>query len=390
MPRPYYTGHARTEFLVAEAARSVSEVQYSSEPNSDPSHRTIRPLPGNELSPVPSPSQRGLGTNGNPYVQMPNSPPQPGQVLGLPQVEESGFSIPQFGSSEQSPINPPVSSVNEFGTLSGPPPNQSSSFNGMPDPNRLSGPRGGRFATFPVKAQGPRPPPGPGSSTFASTNPYINAPPMNEETRAPSLDIQRNEESFSSSVALALGDFSMDGPSGSQPGSSTGRVAIPPPTHAQRKSVEAAGDFGQQRYSPPPPMYTPSHNQGLPVGAAPSQPPSAMYSDLAAHDTQRQPDSRPLSSLHNDEDELAYMSSRGNESSESLSEPGRKVHFGAVSDMDQEMEKRKGVDLVTPRPGRVPVPPLEENIQVPPLGRSSPEGENGLSYLNSYLTLSSQ
>ncbi|PIL27567.1 hypothetical protein GSI_10718 [Ganoderma sinense ZZ0214-1] len=390
LPRSFYTGHARTEFLVSEAARSVSEVVYSPEPDPNPPHRSIRPLPGSELGPVPSPSQQRrmstLSTNSNPYGL---AAPQPGYVSspsvgypGLPQVEESGFSIQQFIAQEppsQSPVltNP---SVNEFGGYSSPLMSNQPSTISVVD-RSTPGPRGGRFATFPVKAVGPRPQP--------STNPYINAPPMRDGDRVPSIEIDRNDESFASSVANALNQYSLDGSSGSA-GPSSG---IQPPHDPPSRDVKS-GDFGPQRYSPPPPMYTPSEGQGLPVGAAPSNPPTGMrlHDDGDPH-SQVQGNgngtgsgkgaSRPLSALDEDEG-LAYMSpGRGDESAESLADDGdRRVRFGGVTDVDTELERRHheqepdGTQPLPPpkqqqergsygqRYARVPVPALDQSANV--------------------------
>ena len=383
MPRPYYSGHARTEFLVAEASRSVSEVQYSSEPNPNPTQRAIRPLPGTELPAVPSPSQTNLYSNNNPYIDAPGSPPVPGAPLGLPQIEDAGFSIPQFGASELPPqpsVNPPVG---EFGTYTPSPSNQPSSFS-LSEGSKASSPRGGRFATFPVKAQGPRPAPGAGQgSAISSTNPYVNAPPpLRDGDRAPSLELDRNEESFSSSVAVALGRYSLDGTpdnAGGPSASGSNHAPLPPQTSRDRKSA-GGNDFGHQRYSPPPPMYTPSNNHNLPAGAAPSHPPSAMYNNgLGAPGMGLdQPGSRPQSSVHDEVEGLAYMSdSRANASTESLSESGnRRVHFGDVKDVDEEMQKRKEAEGASARPTRVPVPPMDELASEIPPAQDSDDGKN--------------
>nr|VWO95973.1 MFS domain-containing protein [Ganoderma boninense] len=368
LPRSFYTGHARTEFLVSEAARSVSEVVYSPEPDPNPTHRSIRPLPGSELGPVPSPSQQRrmstLSTNSNPYGL---AAPQPGYVPspsvgypGLPQVEETGFSIQQFIAQEPSSQSPVLTnpSVNEFGGYSSPPmANQPSTISVVDRPT--PGPRGGRFATFPVKASGPRPQP--------STNPYINAPPMQNGDRVPSIEIDRNnDESFASSVANALNQYSLDGSSGSA-GPSSG---IQPPHGPPSRDVKS-GDFGPQRYSPPPPMYTPSEGQGLPAGAAPSNPPTGMrHHDDGDEHSQVQGNGngvgkgalRPQSTLDEDEG-LAYMSpGRGNESAESLADDGnRRVRFGGVTDVDTELERRDHEE--EPHETKPQPPPPEEEEQ---------------------------
>ncbi|KAJ8482479.1 hypothetical protein ONZ51_g5321 [Trametes cubensis] len=338
LPRPYYTGHARTEFLVAEAARSLAEVYYSPDPNPNPSQRTIRPLPGSELPAVPSASERRLS--------MMSAQDQSGLAAyrGLPQVDESGFNIGQFGGPDQpsSPrnSNPPVS---EFGTFPpGAAPPHVSSLSAA-EKDKVASPRGGRFATFPVKAGGPRPPPGHSGGNSVSTNPYIS-PPLRDGDRAPSLEIDRNDESFSSSIAQALGgkleiDHNVAGGS-SGPGPSTNSSRFTAPSGPPSQDVKGA-DFAPQRYSPPPPMYTPSDGPQLPAGAAPPNPPSTFLGGFNVQDFGQGSASRPQS-MAEEEGGLAYMSpGHGNESNESLSESGdRRVRFGGVSDVDKELAKR--------------------------------------------------
>lgn len=360
----------------------MSEVTFSPEPDPNPTYRSIRPLPGAELAPVPSPSQqRRMSASSIPHAPQPGYASSPSAAYpGLPQVEETGFSIQQFIAQEPPPRSPVLTnpSVNEFGTYSTPPMSNQPSTISVVDRN-IPGPRGGRFATFPVKAAGPRPQP--------STNPYVNAPPMSDGDRVPSIEIDRNnEESFSSSIASALGQYSLDGPSGSSGPSSGARPPHGPPSRDVK-----GGDFGPQRYSPPPPMYTPSEGQGLPVGAAPSTPPSGMGFD--AHSIHGNGNGngngkgalRPLSTHHDDEG-LAYMSpGRGDASAESLADDGdRRVRFGGVTDVDTELERRhheqelhqapqppqtqgqgsqeRQVPGSGPRSARVPVPPLDEGL----------------------------
>ena len=324
--------------------------------------------------------------------------PQPGYVPspsigypGLPQVEEGGFSIQQFIAQEPSSNSPVLTtpSVNEFGTYSSPPVSNQPSTISVVD-RTTPGPRGGRFATFPVKAAGPRPPP--------STNPYVSAPPMRDGDRVPSIEIDRkNDESFASSVANALNQYSLDGPSDSA-GPSSG---IQPPHVAPARDVKS-GDFGPQRYSPPPPMYTPSEGQGLPAGAAPSNPPTGMMYPHAHGDSHSQVQGiqgalRPQSALEEDEG-LAYMSpGRGNGSAESLADDGdRRVRFGGVTDVDTELERRhheQESHEVRPQPpqqlqerseerasygqrfARVPVPALDEGTNGQRNGWTLHDGE---------------
>ncbi|KAH9941303.1 uncharacterized protein BXZ73DRAFT_42005 [Epithele typhae] len=389
MPRPYYAGHARTEFLVSEAMRSVNEVQYSSDPNPNPTNRTIRPLPGNELSPVPSASQHNGGGYSQemgsplPPMQMPSSPPMSPQTnpyAGLPPVETSGFSISQFDQSTSPRSQQPT--ISEFGTFSGGPPSQPSSL-GPAEGSRLSGPRGGRFATFPVKTGGPRPPPGPNSTVSnVSTNPYISAPPMAEGTRAPSIELNRpGDDSFSSSVALALGDFNINDAVSNGASSSAGpplpasgsRMGMP----AHPRDIKGESDFAQQSFEIPPPMYTPTHPhlqpQGLPAGAAPSQLPTAMR--LATGLGAPPASGSRRNSLNDDDDGLAYMlPSHSTESLHTTGPGSRRVRFGGAEMEPDNDSKRHGSPA---RSARIPVPPMGDGPQIPPV-REHPERKHSI------------
>lgn len=403
LPRPYYTGHARTEFLVAEAARSIAEVSFSTEPDPNPTRRTIRQLPGLALPPIGSPVQQRrmslTSANGPPgftppqNVGSPISSP-PASYRGLPQVEAGSFSISQFMSSDQ-PLQLTLNSeVNEFGSFSSPPSNQPSSFSAG-ERDKVASPRGGRFATFPVKALGPRPQPGPNP-----TNPYITAPPMRDGDRAPSLEINRANDDFSASVVQALDGYSLAGPS-----SGDG------PSHLQqpdRDVKRASAEFGPQRYSPPPPVYTPSNGQGLPAGAAPSQPPGAMQNGLGVLDTGKGKGPEQDEEEDEEEEGLAYMSpSRLIGSQESLPETGdRRVRFGGVNDVEAELERRheqqeQAATVVPPPaapvtstthgpPTRVPVPRFDEDeLGAQQNGRLSPEGGHDFPYgMDCALTIS--
>ncbi|KAI0826558.1 hypothetical protein BC628DRAFT_1502794 [Trametes gibbosa] len=380
LPRAYYSGHARIEFLLAEATRSLSEVPYSPDPNPHPSQRTIRPLPGQELPPLPGidPSQPPssiLSGSSHPSYG-PTSPP-PGVYPGLPQVDETGFNIQQFLGTDQ-PATPQstFAPVSEFGGLSGAPGPQTHSL-GPAGRDDAASPRGGRFATFPVKAAGPRPPPGvAGSSSISmpSTNPYI-APPLRDGDRAPSLEIDRNEDSFSSSI---LGQFGMDGPTGasgstpgpSQPGSSRFSATQAPPL----PSRDVKGDFGPQRYSPPPPMYTPAPGSSLPPGAAPPNPPMVSNSGSAPQPYGQPSGTRPHSTLE-EEGGLAYMVNDENGSTESVSDSGdRRVRFGGVNDVDQELERRHAEQAAAAAPPNIPV---AQRAQSPPVAQSFNDAEPG-------------
>lgn len=259
LPRSYYTGHARTEFLVAETQRAINEVVFSIEPTSKPLAVGVRALPGSELPPLPgqitysessrmspggstqtsiAPTDTGADAARNRYSQVYMSPNL--NFTGLPEVSNTtqeslgmhnyigpisegpppqsnspppaiGRMSDPFAANPMVPPSPaPVNTdVGEFGAYSptsySPTSSQfaprTTSLRNISDHGHTpAGPRGARFATFPVKlgGGGPRPPP--------SAPPVSFSTPQRMDDRAPSLEIERPQDtSLSSSIAAALG-----------------------------------------------------------------------------------------------------------------------------------------------------------------------------------------
>lgn len=408
LPRPYYTGHARTDFLVSETQRGVSEVYFSQDPNPRATSIGIRPLPGSELPPVqtfhtgssqmsPSmiamaPSSMGMTSSSNgstpdPSVRGSNRfstsvlSPASGFV-GLPEVSEStiggGFDFNPMSGNDQAPMHPrspppqmingsvmslsqsnpfatpvqqpiPLASndVNEFGgypaTAAAFAP-RTSSLRNLGD-QQPGSPRGsGRFATFPVKAMGPRAQPGSGSTVPMS-------PTM--DTRAPSLDIEPTEDSFSSSVAQALGTDWIRG-GGSNPS-----------TPAAKSKAEEAASSPTGDYTSPPPQYSLT-----------PEPPLSVYGGHAGTRTSTTP------TVQEEEEEdgvLAYMTheSEDHTSVSSVEPPNgdsRRVRFESAADVNDSLQQDKtenGADAL-------PQSNAQEASNVPPTQSSgmcdSPEG----------------
>ncbi|PSR77162.1 hypothetical protein PHLCEN_2v8027 [Hermanssonia centrifuga] len=379
LPRPYYTGHARTEFLVAEAHRAMSEVYFSTDPNPNPSTRTIRALPGGELPPIASsgpssrPASSHFGVGGGSamsmsgYAESTSEPsvrtsrysqnlmmsPGGSGFMGLPEISGSsigGLPAGSFMSAEKSPsqssglpptnpfaspspqaqpLSPVNTDVNEFGAYpsqSGPYSPRSTSLRNLSDQQQtgaVPGPRGGRFATFPTKgAMGPRAQPGPSSISSAL------APIMDD--RVPSIEIDRGNDSFSSSVALALGQqWVADDPRSERRPSNS-------------KMSEALKDGRDDE--PPPPKYSPtaelSPNTSRPTSIENELGQPATPSSIA-------PPSVLAVQANGEEDEdtgLAYMSPAEDDNkstASSVRERGdRRVRFGGADDIDEEQERR--------------------------------------------------
>ncbi|GJE91333.1 hypothetical protein PsYK624_074820 [Phanerochaete sordida] len=272
LPRPYYTGHTNTEALVAEGRRRIDNVGFTTEANVG-----VRQLPGPELPPVPgtvsrtssmqfgftnppsapgTPDPGARNSGGNRFSQVIMSPagmsyvglPEVGQTtpgLGMTSMLESGVSPyqlprspPPGSTAGSSDFNPyvPTSYTDEFGAQPASPyaPRSSSLRNAGGAP---ASPIAGRFATFPTKlggAGGPRPQPQASGSSFA---------PPRLDGRVPSIELERPDLSFSSSVAEALGE------------EWTGDARAPSSTSS--KAYENKMYANNRDYSPPPPQYTP-------------------------------------------------------------------------------------------------------------------------------------
>ncbi|CAL1716019.1 unnamed protein product [Somion occarium] len=366
LPRPYYAGHPRTEFLVAEANRVIQEVPFSPEPNQgvpslnlarypSPEFTSVQQSPHAPFQPQPqSPRPLSVQYTGaaeagdSTYpAQMPMSPQEApmtvsrnGQgpafgsssFVGLPQVTPqtpaSDFGLGSFLNQGQgSPhVGEKMPEMNEFGAYNAPSSYapRTSSMNNLVNRESASsmsspieapgGPRGGRFATFPVKG-GPRPQPGTSPSVSSAPLPPIMG------DRPPSIDVHRNhEESFSSSIAEALGQqWGSSGPSAQQQEDHR-------PTPIDSKKAAALEDE-HRSFNSPPPMYTP-------------EVPSA-HPETSTHT------SGPIPQGHTEAEEvqLAYMSnpddSEGESPDNAPDRGDRRVRFGSVRDVDEEMGKRE-------------------------------------------------
>lgn len=244
LPRSVYQGHSNTEALVADARRALTNVVFSHEPNPNrlPNLRYSPELPGipfahrhSQLSYGGDTSRRTSMSPSSISMPMPSTDETSrlSQILRSPTTQfpqPSLYPPPRQQSLSyeqlQSPTPPPGSEAAEFGVL--------------PDPfSPSTGPQGGRFATFPVKAVGPRPPPPRSSQLYGTHGAGVDRPP--------SLDLDRPSDSFSSSVADALGqEFEFE--KGGLKSSSSGAGPVD----------EKRGSMSSQRrsYSPPPPQYS--------------------------------------------------------------------------------------------------------------------------------------
>ncbi|KAF7800083.1 hypothetical protein EIP86_011326 [Pleurotus ostreatoroseus] len=407
LPRPYYTGHARTDFLVSETQRGINEVMFSQDPNPRATAIGIRALPGSELPPVQmshtgssqmSPSLMGMAPSSLGMVSTSTgSTPDPSirgskrfstnvlspasGFVGLPEVSENtmgglDFSPPFVGSDQvpMQPRSPPpqtingsvisLSQSNPFSTpaqqsiqLSNNDPNEfgaypapgggyaprTSSLRNLGDSQPASptaGPRGSsRFATFPVKAMGPRAQPGSMSTPMSPTL----------DTRAPSLDIDSQDDSFSSSVAQALGKdwISKD----KEQSSSTS------PTNS--KAAEAAKDHTSD-WTSPPPQYSLTPD-----------PPSSTYGEYAGTRTSTTP------TVQEEEEEggLAYMSGEHDEERASVSsgghqDGGRRVKFDSTPDVIETMQQEETAQPSEHGTSTHPENHLQDGRDAPPVQTS--------------------
>lgn len=342
MPRPYYTGHANTDALIMEASRRVQDVQFFTDPTA--STIGLKQLPGPELPLIPVGTSRSSdpsvmtyepSINTNRYSQNILSPPG-SSYIGLPDFGASNTGLgmspileadrPPSQTTGANPFNdvygetapPPPPEMGEFGVYSPGYSPRSTSLRNMGDqpPSSPTGPRGARFATFPVKtAVGPRPQPQSPVVTFQTPQPLGD--------RAPSLEVERPADSFSDSIAEALGtQWSPSHP----PQELRGRDSATP---SMRKAQEASMHVRNREYSPPPPMYTPT-TLDPPDSSLPSSQQPQLATSGASTSGHRYSDDE-------EETALAYMSDERPPSSHSDRPPSsrgadRRVTFGSVHD----------------------------------------------------------
>jgi hypothetical protein len=313
LPRNFYNGHGKTEYCIGEAQRYVSEVVFTgatgevdpllSRPEgtmmpTGPIYENASPSGSTSYLPAPQPGGYEGGYNG---ATMPNiNSPQPGMY------EPTQPSPPQtFAASSQNHTGHSRDrSVDEFGVGS----------MGPLSPRLGMGPGGGRFATFPVKAT-------------------TNRPGAKHRGDAPSLGVGSNRKpslSFSSQVEQALNSPINPNFIPPKPGG-TGFDDPVPVYEAESSPI----------YDPPP--GPPPGSSAVPsVAPAPGAPPAMVNpwnEDLETEGNHTELEVPPRTSADEAGDiQLAYRSSASD-----LNErpPHRRVRFGSVSDVDEEMEVRR-------------------------------------------------
>jgi hypothetical protein len=316
LPRNFYNGHGKTESCIGEAERSVSEVVFSGITNrpDPPSFRLPDFPPGSNLMPAGPMSPGDISPSGSTSYQGASQ----FDSYNDSSMQNNGISQPgAYDSSQPSPIQAFPSnsyqnytydrSVDEFGV--------GSSSSAPLSPRLGAGPGGGRFATFPVKAVN-RTRPNFRDDTTPSLAPHIN--------RAPSV-------SFSSQVEQAL-------------------------TNSPTTSTYNPPKRGGTGFDDPVPVYeaTPSPTYPTPPGP----PPGAISDPLPAHQDEsmvnpwsEEPETEETHNNHGEHEtppgtsgdetgdvHLAYMSSASDVSHRPTD---RRVRFGVVNDVDQEMEERR-------------------------------------------------
>lgn len=311
LPRNFYNGHGKTESCVGEAERSVGEVLFSGITNraDPPSFRPPDFPPGPNLMPTGPMNPGDTSPSGsNSYSRF---DPYNDNSMHNTNISQPGMSG-QSSPIQVFPSNPHQSytydrNVDEFGA--------GSSSSAPLSPRLGAGPGGGKFATFPVKAVN-RPGPNFRDDTTPSLNPHIN--------RAPSL-------SFSSQVEQALVDSPTT--SGLNPPKRGGNgfddpvpvyEAVPSPTYPTPPGPPPGA-------AAEPPL---THLDGAMVNPWSEEPETEdNHNDHGEHETPPGTSGDEAGDVH-----LAYASST---SDNSHLVPNRRVRFGAVNDVDQEMEERR-------------------------------------------------
>ena len=320
-----YGGHGKTEWCVGEARRLASEVVFSPLPGqADPSSYDSAPqMPTGPRDPNAGPSASNLWLSA---PQSESTGPIPGYVAQGPGYRDEdvapSFEVSPTISFEPTQLSPTQAytqnnslnlsrSVDDFGvgTL-------------YPLTPRIGagGGGGGRFATFPIKkgqaanldADPPLPPPNPPSPTLP---PSLDAP---QHMQSPSFSAQISE-ALSNSPSMDV-SFAAQQPRPSGTGwndiSPQGRTAYNDP----------APGYDAPTYAPPP---------GPPPGAAyPVINPWINRNDDGYTHNEAVPGT---SNEGSNDAHLAY----GDEPKEPRRSDDRKVRFGTVSNVEEEMEARR-------------------------------------------------
>lgn len=260
----------------------------------------------------------GFSEAGNMPPQSPRSPPPP-SVLSS-QTEPYSHSVPQTprtSNGDMAEFGVYQPSQYQHQPTQYAPRTSSLRNNGEMSPSAIpAGPRDSRFATVPNRlsgGMGPRPQPTAASSSLSS-------PRLDD--RPPSIDIERPNVSFSSSIAEALGEqWSPSDPTG--PHFQQQQVGPAPGS----KAYEAKMHVRNRDYSPPPPQYTPVPE--APLGTIPEK----------QQGTSKENPFDDRQEAEDEEEGLAYLSSGHEERLAGASTSGhghedRRVRFGAANDDD--------------------------------------------------------
>jgi hypothetical protein len=316
LPRNFYNGHGKTESCIGEAERSVGEVVFSGITNraDPPSFGPPDFPPGPNLMPTGPMNPGDISPSGSTsYQGAPQFDPYNDSSMQNSNISQPGIYDPGQPSPIQAFPSSPYQSytydrhVDEFGV--------GSSSSAPLSPRLGAGPGGGKFATFPVKAVN-RPGPNFRDDTTPSLGPRIN--------RAPSL-------SFSSQVEQAL----VNSPTTS---------SFNPP----KRGGTGFDDPVPVYETVPSPTYPTPPNP--PPGAA-ADPPPAHQDSTMVNPWSEEPETEENHNNHGEHEtppgtsgdeagdvHLAYTSSASDVSHRATD---RRVRFGAVNDVDQEMEERR-------------------------------------------------
>ena len=324
LPRNFYNGHGKTEYCIGEAQRYVSEVVFTGATGeADPSSSRPTDLPlGGTMMPT-GPIYANASPSGS-TSYLPASQPE-GYEGGYNGATMSNINSPQPGTYEPTHPSPPQTfvapsqnhpghsrdrSVDEFGAGS----------MGPLSPRLGVGPGGGRFATFPVKATTNRP----GAKHRGDAPPSLGV----GSNRKPSL-------SFSSQVEQALN--SPINPNFIPP--KPGGTGFDDPVPIYEAEPSPTYDT--------PPGPPPGPSAITLVGYTPGAPPAMVNPWNEGHETEghetegnhAELEASPRTSADEAGDvQLAYRSS----ASDLNERPShRRVRFGSVSDVDEEMEVRR-------------------------------------------------
>ncbi|KAH7929162.1 hypothetical protein BV22DRAFT_1029783 [Leucogyrophana mollusca] len=324
LPRAFYNGHSKVNYLLSEAQQQVAQVTFSGNPSP-------RNGPGDGYSPQ-------ISNHAPPSLQATTSPYQNPQVttpyLAAPQIG-SGLGFGSFGSGITDPTSPTAVTTN--------PRSNSADELGVVSPTAETPRNANQFASLPATTRGVslHDGPAPSSSSFSPSS----------NRASTSFTRNDNDVSFSSSIAEAL---SVRDPSTAD---ELVRSSLddPAPRYEPLAAPYGASPYGTSPHSAGSPTYGTSP-AGPPPGAAPAAIPAWGQDQILEEE---EGERRRISS-EGEGSQLPYTATEDERESPRQS---RHIKFDtAPSDEDEQSQPQSSVAPAEPY---IPSPSTSEERKIP-------------------------